>query len=306
MKKLIQFIFFLFLTTMSSYSAPVSLGSYGCENGSDRFDNNLQIEFNFFVSGRASCRTDSRIYYWNFSTPQNITNSTFTLTLHIEGNNKNLNIKGRLLLGQLVNFTRVSSTRITGGDGRTWRRQVYEYVGSSSVGLMTRLEFDFNGTDRLDDFNLVVDSPLSVSSYLEMKDGDEDVAINFDTEDVLYENEKITNFILQGRFTNGEEGVVFALDPGVGADVYVECNSVTLVRTQISPVDQIGAGYEVECLPPTLSNDQRGLFKIRNIGSTPLTAVEFEVQMRSVPRILETARSINFNYQLFLNTGVRP
>ena len=171
---------------------------------------------------------------------------------------------------------------------------------------MTRLEFDFNGTDRLDDFNLVVDSPLSVSSYLEMKDGDEDVAINFDTEDVLYENEKITNFILQGRFTNGEEGVVFALDPGVGADVYVECTSVTLVRTQISPVDQIGAGYEVECLPPTLSNDQRGLFKIRNIGSTPLTAVEFEVQMRSVPRILETARSINFNYQLFLNTGVRP
>lgn len=301
------YLFFILISfSLNSRSAPVELGSYGCENFFDKFDSRMQTEYNFFFTGRASCRTDRSTYLWNLFPFRQIDSATFQLVLKIEGNNKNLDIKGRLLNGSLVSFTRVQSRRVTGADGRQWREQVYEFNGDGESGLMTRLELSFNGTERLDDFQLFLDSPFLNTSYFKMQSDDSNVLYPFSLEDVLYEQERSTTFHLEGKIDRGEEGLVYALDPGIDSQVYAECSQVSIVDTNMSLLDRPGAAYEAQCLDSNDSGGKRGLFLVRNTGSTPLGAVRFEVEMRSIPRILETAASINYNFQLMLSTGVGP
>lgn len=286
--------------------------SFGCESWSDRFDQNLNIEYNFFVTGSSSCRTDSRTYIWdlgslNSGSPISVADSVFTLTLYREGNqNHPITINGVLVDGSRVSLTRTSSLKVTGADGRAWRKFTYVFDGAGVSGFMQELEFVFNGTDRFDDFNLNVNSPLLGESYLKIDPTNQNYHVNFNTQTILEELEQTSVIVLEGQIKVGETGTVKVVDPSAAFSVYGECSSVSLLRAEEISSGLLDTSYEVECLDASLVNGARGLFLIRNTGLEPAGPIRFQVQVKKVLRINEFARSINYSQELLLSTGILP
>lgn len=299
------FFAFLFVLPASLMAMPVELDSFSCENSTDRFDSRLQIEYNFFYQGRASCRSDRNIYFYNLSTPLSVTNSTFRIVFYKE-NNGSLPINGRLSSGLLASFTRVSSQRVTGEDGRNWRELVYEYNGGSTVDTLERIEWDFNGTVRFDEISFYIDSPFLGQRYFQFQSGHSDIDYNFGVEDFLNETLLTKTYKMEGRLESFDSASNYALDTGVNSFAYINCESVSITNIELALVDQLGASYEVECLDSSLVDEQRGLFKITNTGTTPQYSVKFDISINATGKFTEDATSTNFSFPLLINTRITP
>lgn len=305
----IIFCFFIFCCSLLAQAQNLDLGTFNCEHSGERFDPNLQIEYNLRFQGQASCRTDSRTYFMNFNAPVPVAQATFKITFYQEDNGNRLTLRGRLTDNSTVLFTRTSSTGATRGvDGRNWFLITYEYTGPfSHAGEMTHIEWISSGTTRIDEINGVFSDPLASKRFLKMKPGHEDIFINFNLEDVLSENILTSTFRMEGRLHTYDQGEIFAFDSApVNPDVYVECSSVTLVDVITNPTDELGTNYSVECLPPTLQNASRGLFRITNHGVKPTFPVEFIIRLQSIPRITEDTRSASFYFPMSLKTVITP
>ncbi|WP_408098888.1 hypothetical protein ACJVC5_08210 [Peredibacter sp. HCB2-198] len=295
--------------SIAAMADTVALGNFNCEHTGDRFDPNLQIEYNLRYQGQASCRTDIGTYYMNFSSPIPLANTTFKITFYQENNGNRFTLRGRLANNTTVNFTRTnSSVSYVGADGRTWFLMTYEYTGSASqAGQMTRIEWLSSGTTRIDGIGGTYDDPLSNSRYLKMKTGYQDILINFNIEDVLNQTILSKTFRLEGKLNTNDQGNIIAFDSTpVNPYVYVECSSVALINVITNPADALGVNYTVECIPPTLINAERGLFRITNHGAKPTFPVEFIVEFKSIPRITENARSASFYFPMSLKTRINP
>lgn len=299
----------ILLFSMAVQAAPVALGTFNCESTSDRFDQNLQIEFNLRFQGQSSCKTDSATYYMNFSSPIPIASTTFRISFYQENNGNRFILQGRLANNSTVAFTRTAaSSSAVGVDGRTWFLITYEFTGSAlQAGSMTRIEWISSGTTRIDGIGGTYDNPLSNTRYLKTKTGYQDYLINFNLDHVLNQTILTTTFRLEGRLNTNDQGNVLAFDSTpVNPDVYVECSSVAFVNVITNPADSLGVNYTVECLPPTLTNGERGLFRIVNRGVTPTFPVEFVITFNSIPRITESTRSASFYFPMSLKTRITP
>lgn len=307
MKIIIWSLILLFSVAAQADAGP--LGTFDCEHSGDRFDSNLQIEYNLRFQGQASCRTDSRTYYMNFSAPIPLARTTFKITYYQENNGNRFSLQGRLANNSTVTFTRTAaSTSVVGLDGRKWFLITYEYTGSAfQAGEMTRIEWISSGTTRIDGISGTYNDPLSNTRFLKMKTGYQDVLINFNLEDVLNQTILTTTFRLEGRLNTNDQGDIIAFDSTpVNPDVYVECSSVTLVNVATNPNDALAVNYTVECIPPTLTNSERGLFRITNHGVKPTFPVEFTVEFKSIPKITENTRSASFYFPMSLKTRITP
>lgn len=299
----------ILLFSVAVQAADVPLGTFNCEHTGDRFDSNLQIEYNLRFQGQASCKTDAQTYYMNFSAPIPLAQTTFRISFYQENNGNRFTLQGRLANNSTVLFTRTASSgSVVGADGRTWFLITYEYTGSAlQAGQMTRIEWISNGTTRIDGIGGTYADPSANSRYLKMKTGYQDILINFNLNDVLNQTILTTTFRLEGRLNSNDQGNIIAFDSApVNPDVYVECSSVTFVNVITNPADALGVNYTVECIPPTLVNAERGLFRITNHGVKPTFPVEFIVEFKSIPRITENTRSASFYFPMSLKTRINP
>lgn len=282
--------------------------SYGCETNADKFDASIELRTQEFFTGSRSCRLQSgQTYSYSVSPILTPTGATYTLQFYSTGSNP-LTVRGRLSNNTLVSFALTSNTNVTGNDGSTWRRLIYTYQGGLTITLATlnTIEIIPPNTLSIDNISGTITSAALLRSF-RMQTGFDNIAINFNLNDVINSTIKVNEFKMEGYLPANNYAEVYAYDPGLlNPYVYVECSSVTITSITLSPLDQLGASYSVACLPPFLAANQRGLFWIKNVGTTPTSPVKFTITLNTLPRILDTATSANFNFPLSIKSIVYP
>lgn len=304
----ITFLALFYFMLTSTIAAAATMPGYDCENNAGKFDQTLGLRTQEFYQGIRGCRmTNNAVFTYTVFPQVSVQNANYNIQFY-SSEERVFIIRGRLSNNTTVLFTQTTNQIVSGADGDEWRRKVFTYQGGSAATDLTlnSIEFECGNTITIDNVSGTVTSPNLDTRFFKTQTGYDNLLINITLDDVLSGTLKTNEFRMEGRLPVENSAEVYALDTGLNPYVYVECSSVTFTTITVNPYDAPGSNYQIGCLPSTLTNSQRGLFWVKNIGTTPVLPVKFTISLKTIPFILDTATSSAFNFEMLLKTTTYP